>query len=177
MAIQWIGSPNKDKGREGFRPEAIVIHIMEGTLKGTDAWFRNEESGVSAHYGIGKTGEIHQYVGESDTAWHAGRMVAPTWQLLKPDINPNWYTIGIEHEGRADTPWPDAMYETSARLIDEICRRGQSPVIGIISSAIGRFVPTKPAPASRSISTSSSRWSKRSNKIRPRSISSRNPAL
>ena len=45
MAIKWIGSPNKDKGREGYRPEAIVIHIMEGTLKGTDAWFSNEESG------------------------------------------------------------------------------------------------------------------------------------
>ena len=53
MAIQWIGSPNKDKGREGFRPEAIVIHIMEGTLTGTDAWFKSEESGVSAHYGVG----------------------------------------------------------------------------------------------------------------------------
>ncbi len=26
--------PNKDKGREGHRPEAIVIDIMEGTLKG-----------------------------------------------------------------------------------------------------------------------------------------------
>lgn len=50
MAIQWIGSPNKDKGREGYRPEAIVIHIMEGTLKGTDAWFSNEESGSDALY-------------------------------------------------------------------------------------------------------------------------------
>ncbi|TKB93265.1 MAG: N-acetylmuramoyl-L-alanine amidase [Nitrospira sp.] len=127
MAIQWIGSPNKDKGREGFRPEVIVIHIMEGTLKGTDAWFKSEESGVSAHYGIGKQGEIHQYVGESDTAWHAGRIVAPTWRLLKPDINPNWYTIGIEHEGREDTPWSDALYEASARLIDEICRRWSIP--------------------------------------------------
>ena len=74
MAIQWVGGLNKDQGQEGFRPEAIVIHIMEGTLKGTDAWFKNEESGVSAHYGIGKQGEIHQYVGKSDTAWHAGRL-------------------------------------------------------------------------------------------------------
>lgn len=127
MAIQWIGSPNRDKGREGYRPEAIVIHIMEGTLKGTDAWFRNEESGVSAHYGIGKTGEIHQYVGESDTAWHTGRIVAPTWLLLKRDVNPNWYTIGIEHEGGANTPWPDAMYKASAKLIDEISRRWAIP--------------------------------------------------
>ena len=29
MAIKWIGSPNKDKGREGYRPEAIVIHIIK----------------------------------------------------------------------------------------------------------------------------------------------------
>ncbi|MBS0149346.1 MAG: N-acetylmuramoyl-L-alanine amidase [Nitrospira sp.] len=78
MAIQCIGSPNKDKGREGYQPEAIVIHIMEGTLKGTDAWFKNEESGVSAHYGIGEASEIHQYVGESDRAWHTGRIVSPT---------------------------------------------------------------------------------------------------
>jgi hypothetical protein len=100
---------------------------MEGTLKGTDAWFKSEESGVSAHYGIGKTGEIHQYVGESDTAWHAGRIIGPTWQLLKPNVNPNWYTIGIEHEGREDTPWSDAMYKASATLIDEICRRWSIP--------------------------------------------------
>jgi N-acetyl-anhydromuramyl-L-alanine amidase AmpD len=64
MALQWIRSPNKDKGRERHRPEAIVIHIIEGTLKGTGSWFLNEESGVSAHYGIGKDGEIHQYVGK-----------------------------------------------------------------------------------------------------------------
>ena len=127
MAIQWIGSPNKDKGREGYRPEAIVIHIMEGTLKGTDAWFTNEESGVSAHYGIGKSGEIHQYVGESDRAWHTGRIVSPTWRLLKADVNPNWYTIGIEHEGTEDSPWSDALYKASAGLIEAISRRWAIP--------------------------------------------------
>lgn len=127
MAIQWIGSPNRDKGREGYKPDAIVLHIMEGTLKGTDAWFKSEESGVFAHYEIGKTGEIHQYVGESDTAWHAGHIVASSWLLLKRDVNPNWYTIGIEHEGRAETPWSDTMYRASAKLIDDICRRWSIP--------------------------------------------------
>lgn len=142
MAIQLIGSPNKDKGHEGFRPEAIVIHIMEGTLKGTDAWFKNEESGVSAHYGIGKQGEIHQYVGESDTTWHSGRLVSPTWRLLKPDVNPNWYTIGIEHEGRADTPWSDALYKASARLIIRFSDARRSPANAITlsgSSGIGSY--------------------------------------
>ena len=46
---------------------------------------------------------------------------------MKPDVNPNWYTIGIEHEGRADTIWSDTLYNTSARLIDEICRRWAIP--------------------------------------------------
>lgn len=65
MAIRWIGSPNKDKGREGYRPEAIVIHIMEGTLKGTDAWFSNEESGVSAHMESGKPARSINMWGEA----------------------------------------------------------------------------------------------------------------
>ena len=30
--ITWIGTPNRRKGRDGFRPEAVVVHIMEGTL-------------------------------------------------------------------------------------------------------------------------------------------------
>ena len=36
MDVFWIGSPNQDKGRQGLRPMAVVIHIMDGTLQGTD---------------------------------------------------------------------------------------------------------------------------------------------
>jgi hypothetical protein len=45
---------------------------MEGTLAATDSWFLTPESQVSAHYGVARDGRIHQYVGESDTAFHAG---------------------------------------------------------------------------------------------------------
>ncbi len=127
LAIQWIGSPNKTKGRGGFRPEAVVIHIMDGTLAGTDVWFNNPASKVSAHYGIGSGGAIHQYVGETDTAWHAGRKFNPTWTLIKAGVNPNLYTIGIEHEGRSDTPWSEAMYQSSAALVQDICSRHAIP--------------------------------------------------
>jgi N-acetyl-anhydromuramyl-L-alanine amidase AmpD len=68
MEIIQKKSPNFWVGRKGYRPEAIVIHIMDGTLIGTDSWFANHTSQVSAHYGIGKNGEIHQYVQENDTA-------------------------------------------------------------------------------------------------------------
>ncbi len=128
MEIIQKKSPNFWVGRKGYRPEAIVIHIMDGTLSGTDAWFANHESQVSAHYGIGKNGEVHQYVQETDTAWHAGRVDTPVWKLIRPNLNPNLYTIGIEHEGRPNDIWTEEMKRMSASLIREICQRWQIPI-------------------------------------------------
>jgi N-acetylmuramoyl-L-alanine amidase len=128
LPITWIGTPNRHKGREGFRPEAVVVHIMEGTLASTDSWFLAPESQVSAHYGVGRDGKIHQYVGESDTAFHAGRVWKPKWGSIKPKVNPNLYTIGIEHEGSGESEWPDAMYGSSAKLIAEVCTRWSIPI-------------------------------------------------
>lgn len=132
MNIKDIPSPNYTKGRKSYRPEAIVIHIMEGSLSGTDDWFTNIKSNVSAHYGIGKEGSVHRYVQEEDTAWHAGRIHAPTCTLLKPKgnqyVNPNYYTIGIEHEGFGNSEWTDAMYLSSSSLIRDICKRWNIPI-------------------------------------------------
>jgi N-acetylmuramoyl-L-alanine amidase len=132
MNITSVLSPNFTTGRRTYRPEAIVIHIMEGTIKGTDSWFSSALSQVSAHYGVGQKGEVHKYVEEADTAWHAGRVHDPTWPLIKksPDgmyINPNYYTIGIEHEGNDVSEWSDTMYNTSAELIRDICQRWSIP--------------------------------------------------
>jgi N-acetyl-anhydromuramyl-L-alanine amidase AmpD len=128
MNIIQKKSPNFWAGRKGYRPEGVVIHIMDGTLVGTDSWFANPASQVSAHYGVGRTGEVHQYVKEEDTAWHAGRVDTPVWGLIKPNINPNLYTIGVEHEGKPDDVWTDAMKQASAALIREICQRWQIPI-------------------------------------------------
>lgn len=128
MNIIQKKSPNFWIGRKGYRPEAVVIHIVDGTLIGTDSWFANTTSQVSAHYGIGKNGEVHQYVQENDAAWHAGRVDAPLWKLIKPTVNPNLYTVGIEHEGKPNDVWTDAMKQSSATLIREICQRWQIPI-------------------------------------------------
>jgi N-acetyl-anhydromuramyl-L-alanine amidase AmpD len=128
MNIIQKKSPNFWAGRKGYRPEGVVIHIIDGTLVGTDSWFANPASQVSAHYGVGRTGEVHQYVKEEDTAWHAGRVDAPVWKLIKPNINPNLYTIGIEHEGKPEDVWTDAMKQSSAELVREICQRWQIPI-------------------------------------------------
>lgn len=132
MNIKDIPSPNFTKGRKNYRPEGIVIHIMEGSLHGTDDLFSNPKSNVSAHYGIAKEGLIHRYVNEEDTAWHVGRINAPTWPMLKPSgnqyINPNYYTIGIEHEGFDNSEWTAEMYLSSSTMIREICKRWNIPI-------------------------------------------------
>ena len=110
MIRQWIGSPyfgypRGTHGRSGHEVIAIVNHIMAGSLAGTDQWFQNNPNAVSAHFGVGRRGEVHQYVGIGDTARHAGRINKPSWRLIKKNsvtgayINPNYYTIGIEWEG------------------------------------------------------------------------------
>ena len=128
MNIIQKKSSNFWVGRKSYRPEGVVIHIMDGTLVGTDSWFANPNSQVSAHYGIGKNGEVHQYVKEEDAAWHAGRVDAPLWKLIRANINPNLYTIGIEHEGRPNDVWTEAMKQASAILIRDICQRWQIPI-------------------------------------------------
>jgi N-acetylmuramoyl-L-alanine amidase len=112
----------------GIRPEAIVIHISTDTLASADEWFNNSQAKVSAHYIVGKNGNVHQYVEENDTAFHAGTVVQPSWKLLKPKVNPNYYTIGIEHEGKESDVWPDLQVTTSAVLIGSIASRWGIPL-------------------------------------------------
>jgi len=128
---QWIGCPDSNfrRGRPfGLRPEAVVVHIMDGSFEAGESVFRNPTTQKSAHYGISRAGEVHQYVDEHDTAFHAGIVINPTWPLLKPRINPNFYTIGIEHEGRPDDEWPEAQLTASATLIGQIAARWSIPL-------------------------------------------------
>jgi len=133
MEIIFKPSPNFVTGRQGYTPIAIVIHIMEGTIGGTDSWFGSPKSQVSAHYGVGTNGEVHRYVLETNVAWHAGRVNNPTWKLIKTGgngyvINPNLYTVGIEHEGDEHSEWTDEMYASSSSLIADISQRWGIPL-------------------------------------------------
>lgn len=139
MNIRFIGCAPRNfrSGRSAHHVEAVVIHLIDGGQAGCDATFLDNSLADprSAHYSISKSGEIHQYVQEQDTAFHAGRIFNPTWPGLKrgPDgrfVNPNYYTIGIEHEGRANDEWPDAMYIASAALLRAISAR--HPALGTL---------------------------------------------
>lgn len=102
-----IPSSNYSKGRTQ-KVSVVVIHWMAGTLAGTDAVFKRPGSQVSAHYGIENT-KVHRYVAEKDTAYHA--------------ISANPYSIGIEHSAAPNRKASKSTYDTSIKLVADICKR------------------------------------------------------
>lgn len=109
MPCPNYGYPAGTHGRHGHKVVAIVHHIMQGTLAGTDSWFASPKSGASTHFGVGKDGTIHQYVDLADAAWGNGLMQKPdlTIPWLKEcwdkNVNPNLMTVSIEFEGAHST--------------------------------------------------------------------------
>ncbi|MBT9165251.1 MAG: N-acetylmuramoyl-L-alanine amidase A [candidate division WS2 bacterium] len=102
--ITKFGYPQGREGRSGLRPTALVIHVMEGTIRGTTSWFMNPRANVSYNYGVGKDGRIVCWVRDENAAWANGKIQKPTWKglLKRPNgyINPNLHTISIAREGR-----------------------------------------------------------------------------
>lgn len=111
--IIWKGSLNHYTGRQGYGVTHITLHIMVGYLAGTDSTFANSDSQSSAHYGIGSTGEIHQYVSERDGSYSDANYMS------------NCSTISIEHEGGMSdgAVCTQACIDASARLCADIARR------------------------------------------------------
>lgn len=125
-----IWTQNGKGTRFGWVPDVVVLHIMQGTLSGTDSWFQNPNAGGSAHYGIGKNGAVHQYADEAHATWANNPPQSPSAQIVKQrsNVNANFYTIAIEHEGYTGQEWPRKMFDMSARLTADICRRWNIPV-------------------------------------------------
>lgn len=104
----------------------VVIHTMVGFLEGTASYFQQERPAFpsAAHYGVALDGRVWQFVPESKPAYHAGRTLNPTAKLvrLRPNENPNWYTIGIETEdhGNPELARPRAQIEAVAQLTAKI---------------------------------------------------------
>lgn len=110
--------------------DMIVIHVTEGSASSVRSWFNANAAQVSAHYMVCMDGTIDQFVSEDDQAWHAGRVDHPTAPLVieRPHINPNAYSIGIEHEGTGTQPLTAAQRAASVELIRDICTRRNIPI-------------------------------------------------
>ncbi len=123
-------SGNFETGRGGNKVKAVVLHIGEGPLSAFFPTFNNPARKASAHFTVGKKGEIEQYVSIRDTAyanglrWDNGSwrnprgiLVTPAWRGLINAVNPNYYTLSIEHEGFFGEAWTEPMYLANLKLL------------------------------------------------------------
>lgn len=130
-----IPSGNFMVGRDGLQPYAVVNHVTDGTAASALAWFKNPLAGVSAHFLVGRSGKVWQFVSILNTAYANGatylgngqwrdpatNVVRPPWEKLATyHGNPNLITISIEHEGKPFTPWTPAMLQADALLLQWI---------------------------------------------------------
>jgi hypothetical protein len=118
-ARRCANSINYCQARRGAAEiDYIVVHVAEGSYSGTIGWFQNRAAGVSAHYVVGRKGQVAQCVRNEDIAYHAGH-----WGYNKR-------SIGIEHAGYGHIrrTWTDKMYRESAKLSAYLSRRFNIPV-------------------------------------------------
>ena len=117
MIAPALRSPNSDARPPGVDISSIVLHATGQTNTwNTARTFLDFTANISAHFVVGRTGEIVQTVPLERRAWHAGV------SELEGVSDVNDYSIGIELVNRNDgvDPYPDVQYAATARLIDRV---------------------------------------------------------
>jgi hypothetical protein len=103
-AITWLPSPFKNLRDARYSIRGVVNHRIVGTLPSARAAFGvapGTSRNASSHFGIGYVNgklTVDQYVDLADMAWTNGDVREPTWSRIIPGVNPNLYTVTIEHE-------------------------------------------------------------------------------
>ena len=119
----WVPSPNFDERRPNF----VIIHgTSNDTVERALHTLTDPERKVSAHYLIGRGGEIIQLVDERQRAWHAG---ASRWGMLT-DLNSA--SIGIELDNTGEEPFPDIQIQSLLGLLRDLRERHRIPAANVI---------------------------------------------
>src|SRR5437660_10481344 len=89
----------KSMDRQGHRITHIVNHGTAGGSSARDVanYFATSDVPASAHFVIGADGTIVQGIPVTNAAWGNGIITAGHAPWLREDVNPNLYTVSIEH--------------------------------------------------------------------------------
>lgn len=141
-AVEWLLSPHADARPEGAAIDMIVIHDTEtpGVRDAKTIWrhFANPDSQVSAHYIIGKAGEIVQCVPDELRAWHTGE------SYYRGQDHLNDRSIGIElvNGQTGNDPFTNAQYRSLIRLVAYLVATHDIPLERVVGH---KDVTLKPA--------------------------------
>lgn len=128
VAVLDPPSPNRGPRRDGLVPHLVVLHYtaMASASAALDR-LTDPAAEVSAHYLIGRRGQILCLVPEEDRAWHAG---AGSWGG-RGDVNSRSIGIEIDNDGRA--PFAAAAMRALEALLPEVMERWSIPPEGVIA--------------------------------------------
>ena len=111
----YSGNYTNNRAAFGGKINKIVIHHAATTdFDGIGRTFKTPGRQASAHYGVGRSKNVDQYVSEADIAWHCGN-----W-------NGNLTSVGIENVNSTGAPtWniADSTFETLVELVRDIAKR------------------------------------------------------
>lgn len=122
-------SPNHDERAAPIT--MVVIHYTE--MQSQQAALErlcDPEAKVSAHYLIGRQGEVVRLVPEEKRAWHAGLSY---WRGHR-DVNSASIGIELDHPGHlfGYGPFPDAQFEALVPLVARIVKRYDIPRANVV---------------------------------------------
>ena len=126
LTAHWQASPNHDDRRPSF---IILHHTTNDTTEPALRTLTDPLQKVSAHYLIGREGEIYQLVDERQRAWHAG---ASYWGGNR-DINSA--SIGIELDNNGDEPFAEAQIASLLALLEDLRARYAIPNANVLGHA------------------------------------------
>ena len=133
---------NFEKGRGGFDPALVIIHIVGLPGKSAESayqHFNNPASQVSAHAIVLRNGDIWELVSDSDTSWGAGAVgykngipIPPINQIARNfwnrGVRLNQIMLNLEHEGSEYEDLPEAQYISSAQWVRGKCLKFNIPI-------------------------------------------------
>ena len=126
--VRWVSGCPNFSSRSGAAITSIVVHYTTSrNIGGTISWFKDPKSQVSAHYIVGRDGEIVQMVRDSDKAWHCY------------SFNNN--SIGIEHVAEMGDKLTPEQEKASAALIRWLMAEYKIPAKNVFGH---RFNPNSP---------------------------------
>jgi N-acetylmuramoyl-L-alanine amidase len=124
--VRAEASPNFD----ARRPNLVVLHhTSNDSLERALATLTNPARKVSAHYLIGRDGEIVRLVEEKERAWHAGA----SWWGGNTDVNSS--SIGIELDNDGFEPFANAQIDALLALLADITQRYGIPGANVVGHA------------------------------------------
>lgn len=109
------------------KPNYVIIHhTAQDSLQQTLRTFTVPHAQVSAHYVIGRDGEVYQMLNDYLRGWHAG---AGKWGSVT-DLNS--VSLGIELDNNGSEPFSEAQIHSLLRLLDTLKTKYNIPTANFI---------------------------------------------